>query len=488
MSLSPWKILFFILASLLFTLLISVIAERSADDDEQLCITLGEWKPCLKYFSVAEVTWFSHWERNRKEIFHRSRVNDSIRREEQQMAREVVSREDTTRMMMRRADLDSAKIWLPANNRDWFRDLFGNWESLKSHKKLFRIVHYGDSQIEMDRITSVLRNRLQRKFGGSGPGFLPPWQLIPSSTVAQAASETWRRYLGYGVAEQRAWHRNYGIGGMVFYFDSGYAHMSISSRIRKDSLLSRFEVVKVIAGKSPNAFSVTVSANGKRFTETFFGESEQMAVWELPAPVSQVSLSFSGDTSAAVLGVAIDPKWGIAMDNIPWRGSSGMTFNGISKSSLASTYKLLDVGMVILQFGGNSVPYIKTEEQLTQFANGFRRQIEHIKSAAPGIKILVIGPADMSYNNKGTMETYPMMESIIEAMKSVTLESGAAFYSMYHAMGGRNSMARWVNMQPPLSTPDYIHFTQKGSDVIANQLYKVLEREYEIYKRSQKAQ
>ena len=37
-------------------------------------------------------------------------------------------------------------------------------------KTLVRVLHYGDSQIEGDRITGYLRNRFQKKFGGSGPG------------------------------------------------------------------------------------------------------------------------------------------------------------------------------------------------------------------------------------------------------------------------------------------------------------------------------
>ncbi|MFT6964701.1 MAG: hypothetical protein ACJAWV_004443, partial [Flammeovirgaceae bacterium] len=42
---------------------------------------------------------------------------------------------------------------------------------------LIRIVHYGDSQIEGDRITEYLRNRLQKRFGGCGVGMIPPTEI-----------------------------------------------------------------------------------------------------------------------------------------------------------------------------------------------------------------------------------------------------------------------------------------------------------------------
>ena len=45
-----------------------------------------------------------------------------------------------------------------------------------------RVVHYGDSQIEEDRITNVLRERWQKQYGGGGVGLLPLHQTIPTRT------------------------------------------------------------------------------------------------------------------------------------------------------------------------------------------------------------------------------------------------------------------------------------------------------------------
>ena len=36
-----------------------------------------------------------------------------------------------------------------------------------------RVLHYGDSQLEGDRITSYLRNKFQLKWGGGGTGLVP---------------------------------------------------------------------------------------------------------------------------------------------------------------------------------------------------------------------------------------------------------------------------------------------------------------------------
>lgn len=58
-----------------------------------------------------------------------------------------------------------------------------------------RILHFGDSQIENDRMTALIRYRLQKQFGGSGTGLV---QAIPlySGHMAfqQEVSGEWLRY------------------------------------------------------------------------------------------------------------------------------------------------------------------------------------------------------------------------------------------------------------------------------------------------------
>jgi uncharacterized protein YehS (DUF1456 family) len=49
-------------------------------------------------------------------------------------------------------------------------------ESAMEGKKVVRIIHYGDSQIEGDRIISFLRNKIQNKFGEAA-GLVPARQV-----------------------------------------------------------------------------------------------------------------------------------------------------------------------------------------------------------------------------------------------------------------------------------------------------------------------
>ena len=77
------------------------------------------------------------------------------------------------------------RIYLPNDDYTYFDPLFSQLEQAQSQGKTYRVMHYGDSQIEMDRISSVLRQNLQELFGGSGPNMVPAVQPVPTISVSQ---------------------------------------------------------------------------------------------------------------------------------------------------------------------------------------------------------------------------------------------------------------------------------------------------------------
>ena len=58
-----------------------------------------------------------------------------------------------------------------------------------------RIMYYGDSQIEGDRLTSFLRQTLRKTGGGTGPGlFLPLMPVMYTKSIWVRSSSNWKRY------------------------------------------------------------------------------------------------------------------------------------------------------------------------------------------------------------------------------------------------------------------------------------------------------
>ena len=125
---------------------------------------------------------------------------------------------------------------LPGDDPTWFDGLFEAFENSGSSR--VRVVHYGDSQIEGDRITGVIREELQEAFGGIGPGIIPVIQTVGSINTGQSCTAELRRALAYGPAEARAKSGNYGPMAQVAYLDTSIV-VSVWPRIR------------CIAGSSP---------------------------------------------------------------------------------------------------------------------------------------------------------------------------------------------------------------------------------------------
>jgi lysophospholipase L1-like esterase len=145
-------------------------------------------------------------------------------------------------------------------------------------------------------------------------------------------------------------------------------------------------------------------------------------------------------------------------------------------------YDKLNIKLLILQYGGNVMPYIKDEKGAVNYGKWFESQLYFLKKQIPNIAIIVIGPSDMSVKEKDKYVTYPHLETVRDALKNATFNAGAVYWDMYEAMGGKNSMPKWVQANPPLAAPDYTHFSPSGTTKIADMFYDAFIKEYDAYK------
>jgi lysophospholipase L1-like esterase len=135
--------------------------------------------------------------------------------------------------------------------------------------------------------------------------------------------------------------------------------------------------------------------------------------------------------------------------------------------------------LIILQFGVNIVPHIVNS--YTYYENQIYQQITALKKANPGVSVMLIGVSDMSRKVNGRFESYPNIELIRDAQRNGALRAGAAFWDCYRAMGGKNSMPAWVYASPQLASKDFVHFTYRGSNIIAEMFYSSLMELYDEF-------
>ncbi len=374
----------------------------------------------------------------------------------------------------------------PGNDPEILYPFFREINRIRKTHKLVRILHYGDSQIEADRMTGYIRHQLQSRFGGSGCGLIPVIPLYDGiMSVKQENAGNWERYTGFINQDSSLGHKRYGA---LFTFARFQAVDSLSGS-------------KAMLSFSPTGLGYRSSRIFNRFSLFLGGKQERSAIrvyagdslldsvnitsrrsyrhltWKTPSTPHTFRLEFTGSSSPEIYGISLDNSWGLAVDNIPLRGSSGLVFSKVDTVLLKKMYEDLDVGLILLQFGGNVIPYLK--EDYDYYERLFKRELGVIRRMLPAVPVVVIGPSDMSVKENGKYVTYSNLEPVRDVLKKAAMESGCAFWDMYEAMGGRNSMPSWVLAEPQLAMSDFVHFNPRGARIVGEMFCNAFLYEYD---------
>lgn len=415
---------------------------------------------------------------------------------------------------------DKYRIQFPENQPNALHSFFKSLNFLKKDSSLIRILHYGDSQIEGDRISSHLRDNFQKQFGGCGVGLVPVFDAVGKSTIFRKKSNNWNNYLVFGHKYNKKNPNNYGLTGSYFSYTKiprSKKTVIIPDSLKTDSLVKKdtikTEIVindslllqKFASQKSPQAW-FEYSKGWKRHGQ--MAKAEQITLlygnvyapnfiqistktdtldsfllkpskglhlkkYSLSSDFNKIKVTIKGKKSPQIYGMAFDGKQGIAVDNIGFRGSSGTEFVRMDMKVLAEEIKKMNIKLLVLQFGVN-VAAGKELSSYDYYQKMFSKQLKLLKKADPNLSILVVSLSDMAYKQEGVLTTRPSVEKVRDAQRNAAFENGCAFWDLYEAMGGYNSMVSWVEAKPSLAKSDYTHFNRKGAELVGEMLYNAL--------------
>ena len=392
---------------------------------------------------------------------------------------------------------------LPNNDLTWFDRFFTSLQNAQKDSSVVHVIHYGDSQLEEDRISSTIREDLQTEFGGNGPGMLPAVMHIPSQSTSQWNNGDLQRYIIFGPKEEHATHNRYGPLAQVGELN-GSAVIGVKKReSRKDMFphVGGYSTIKVLSSNKGSLKlrltyehevmeQVGTNADGspkiktKNKKETAAAPAVEkftklnVYTWKLPDTTSNIKLYLSGRTE--IYAISVDGSYGVAVDNVAMRGSSGTVFHKIDSQLLAESYKAMNAKLIIMEYGGNMVPSM-TPKNLDWSKKLITRQIQSVKKANPDADILFIGPADMAKQINGRWQTYPGLGITIKMLREVALENGLAYWDMHRVMGGENAMIKWVKKSPPLGFTDHVHFTRRGASYMGDLFCSSLHMYYDYF-------
>lgn len=405
---------------------------------------------------------------------------------------------------------DTTAVFIPTDTTfTGLEALAGFFTALQQGKEQIRIAYYGDSSIEGDLISQTVRDSLQRRFGGRGVGYVPITTHVQGfrRSVRQSFSGNWytckvvvnnSRKLPRGISGEYFTIWSAPVKTDTLATDSTRVDTTPPAPVERGHWAS-FGSTRLNPGTSivpsarlfyglpkgdtvlaPQRAFVTVRIGEERTKYELAGASAVNELWLTQQPCDKVRIDVGAPSSMPFYGVSLESNTGVILDNFSARGNSGALLTNIPASILEGFQEKLDYDLIILQYGLNVLnPKMKS---YNWYEKEMVKVIRHFQQHLPGVPILVIGVSDKATRIDGVMQTDPSIPLITAAQQRAAEQTGAAFMSLYAAMGGSGSMIEWVDHERPrLANLDYAHFNFEGAEKAGKMLLQYLLDGYERF-------
>jgi D-alanyl-lipoteichoic acid acyltransferase DltB (MBOAT superfamily) len=342
-----------------------------------------------------------------------------------------------------------------------------------------RIIYYGDSQVEGDRVTSLLRRELRKHGGGTGPGmFSPVMPVMYTRSYVVRSSSNWKRYTLLDYRNGTLPHNRLGPMLALCRFtppgDSltarSFATVKVNPVPGADPAVSRYENLRIFFGNNRDTVLVGIRSGNTLVDFAMLQMGEGPLEYSVPLPaVSEVTVEFTGRNSPDIYALSLESREGVIVDNVPVRGSAGLEFVMTDFRGFEGAFESIKPDMIFLQFGLNVVRNVRSEYHY--YEKGLARQVGWLQKAAGGAPVVLVSVTDMAMRVNDTIHRFPNIAAIRDAQKKAAELSGAVFWDAWESMGGSGSAIKWFNHTPPLASKDLTHLSNAGTDTLAVKLY-----------------
>lgn len=358
-------------------------------------------------------------------------------------------------------------------------DFFEKLYQLKgTGKTKISIIHLGDSHIQADYLTAVVRKNIQFDFGDAGRGLIVPGRVAGTNEPANIRTSS---TVNWNV--KRCIYPNQplpiGIGGITINTSQPDARLTVqmSDPFHDYS----FNTVTLFFQKDKTSFNFSIKdTTGQElgfmgpYTEEPFVNYSRITLSHAVNQITMQTLKSTEEQRQATLfGIDFEnSNDGVLYHAIGVNGAKYADYN--AALYFAKQTQGLQPDLFIISLGTNEslgYPYIDRT-----FYQQINRLVVSLKEYNPQAKFILVTPPD-SFRRK--VKVNPGVEIIRQHIIQYAVENGLAFWDMYKALGGKNSAQAW--RKEGLLRPDGVHFTKEAYEYQGNLLYNALMKSYNQY-------
>ena len=341
-----------------------------------------------------------------------------------------------------------------------------------------RVAFLGDSFIEGDILVADFRSALQQRFGGRGVGSVPITSVAAQyRPTVKIASEGWKTWSMLTKPDSLP----YTLSGMTFEAEAGEPTVTLEAANRYPELDSA-SCLKLIYERNV-ATRLCLTVNGRTDSlMTALPPTDSVRQYVYNGPVHKAEMRFRNTEGFRALGVVMEDSVGVSVDNYSLRGNSGMLLELLDSASCRALNRIHTYDLIVLQYGLNIA-----NDSILQYGWYGRRMekaIRQVRQCFPTADVLLMGVSDRSRMENGTFCTMPSVLALLHAQRQTAKRAGIPFWNTFGAMGGNNSMVRYVEKN--WASKDYTHLGFGGGRELARVLVEAILAEMEFYEEAER--
>lgn len=348
----------------------------------------------------------------------------------------------------------------------------------KNGKRTINILHIGDSHLQADFITSVIRTTLQKEFGNGGRGLIVPFRIAKTNEPYNYKSGS-----SYLWQSKRCVFPNrplpIGIGGVTIHTSDSCADFSIIT-INDLVLNYSFHKVKLFYENDSTSYSFALlDSLGNRvsmFAPDSIDNYSFISTATLPSQTNKMTVKVikTGEQQwrATIFGILLENgNPGIIYHTV---GVNGAQYQNYSEAlHFSEQTKALNPDLIIVSLGTNEAYALNFKQD--KFYADIQLLYNQLKLKNPNAGFLFTTPA-CSYRRKKPNPRLPLAAKTIIRF---AIDNNLSCWDLQGTTGGDKSAYNWKKNH--LLRPDGVHYSRAGYELQGNLFCNAFRNAYNVY-------